>query len=280
MRLRLGARTLDLATPKVMGVINVTPDSFSDGGRHAALADALAAARRMVAEGADLIDVGGESTRPGAAPVPEDEELARVVPVIEALVAELPVPVSVDTCKPGVMRAAVDAGATLINSVDALRTEGALATAASLSVAVCLMHMRGEPRTMQRDPAYRDVVAEVRGFLAERIAAALGAGLGRDALLVDPGFGFGKTLEHNLALFEALPELAALGPPLLVGVSRKAMVGAITGRPVEQRAVGSAVAAALAVGRGARVVRVHDVGATRDALAIGAALGRGERHRA
>jgi len=277
MRLVLGAHTLDLATPRIMGVLNLTPDSFSDGGRHQALDAALARARRMVAEGADLIDVGGESTRPGAVPVGADAELARVVPVIAALVAELPVPVSIDTTKPEVMRAAVAAGATMINSVDALRAPGALAAAVALGVPVCLMHMQGEPRTMQREPDYGDVVAEVRGFLAARIAAALAAGVARAALLVDPGFGFGKTLAHNLALFDALPELAALGPPLLVGVSRKAMVGALTGRPVEERAVGSAVAAAFAVRRGARLVRVHDVAATRDALAIAAALGRGER---
>jgi dihydropteroate synthase len=273
MRLALGAHTLDLTTPRIMGVLNVTPDSFADGGRFVATDDALAQARAMVAAGADLIDVGGESTRPGAAPVAVDEELARVVPVIERLVAELAVPVSIDTTKPEVMRAAVAAGATLINSVDALRAPGALAAAAAAGVPVCLMHMQGEPRTMQRDPRYGDVVGEVAAFLRERLAAAAAAGIAPEAVLLDPGLGFGKTLDHNLALLRGLPALAALGRPLVVGVSRKRMIGDLTGRAVEDRAVGSAVAAAFAVARGAQVVRAHDVAATRDALRIAAALG-------
>jgi dihydropteroate synthase len=272
MRLALGAHTLDLATPRIMGVLNVTPDSFSDGGRFASVDAALAQARAMVEAGADLIDVGGESTRPGAAPVGADEELARVMPVVERLAAELAVPISIDTCKPAVMRAAVAAGAALINSVDALREPGALAAAAAAGVPVCLMHMQGEPRTMQRDPRHGDVIGEVVAFLRERVAAAAAAGIAEDAILLDPGLGFGKALEHNLALLRGLPALAALGRPLVVGASRKRMIGDLTGRPVEDRAVGSAVAAAFAVARGAHIVRAHDVAATRDALRVAAAL--------
>jgi len=275
--LKVGARTLDLATPRIMGVLNVTPDSFSDGGRFTGLDAALERARAMVEEGADLIDVGGESTRPGAVPVAEGEELARVIPVIERLASELPVAVSVDTRKPAVMRAAVDAGATMINAVDALRTEGALTAAASLGVPVCLMHMQGEPATMQREPRYADVVAEVGAFLVERARAAEQAGVPADAVLFDPGIGFGKTLAHNLELLRRLPELARLGRPLVVGVSRKRLIGDLTGRPLEARAVGSAVAAAFAVARGACIVRAHDVAATRDALRIAMALAQESR---
>lgn len=272
MRLTLGARTLDLATPRIMGVLNVTPDSFSDGGRFVAVDAALAQARAMLAAGADLIDVGGESTRPGAEPVTAAQELERVVPIVERLAAEIDAPISIDTVKPEVMRAAVAAGATLVNSVDALRVPGALAAAAACGVPVCLMHMQGEPRTMQREPRYDDVVEEVAAFLRERAAAAVAAGVAPDAILLDPGLGFGKTLAHNLALLRGLPMLAALGRPLLVGASRKRMIGDLTGRPVEERVVGSAVVAAFAVARGARVVRVHDVAETRDALRIAVAL--------
>jgi dihydropteroate synthase len=272
--LRCGSHTFDLSQPRVMGILNVTPDSFSDGGHHAGLEQALRRARAMVAEGADLIDVGGESTRPGARPVSVQEELDRVIPVIEALAPDLPVPMSIDTSKPEVMRAAVAAGAGLINDVTALRRPGALAVAAGLGVPVCLMHMQGEPGTMQRDPAYGDVVAEVREFLAARLAACVAAGIPRERLLVDPGFGFGKTLAHNLALLRGLPRLAALGVPVLVGLSRKSMIGALLGdAPVGDRVHGSVAAAVLAAERGAAIVRVHDVGATVQALRVLAAVG-------
>lgn len=233
---------------------------------------ALRRAEQMVAEGADLIDVGGESTRPGAAAVAAVDECRRVAPIIEALAVRLPVPISVDTSKPEVMRAAAAAGATLINDVRALRAPGALEAAAALDLPVCLMHMQGEPRTMQADPAYGDVVAEVRAFLDERIAACLEVGMARERLLIDPGFGFGKHLAHNLALLAQLPALAQLGPPVLVGMSRKSMLGALTGRPVEARLPASLAAAVIAASSGARLLRVHDVAATVDALKVVAAV--------
>jgi dihydropteroate synthase len=251
-----------------MGILNVTPDSFSDGGDFLDLAAALGHARAMVAAGADLIDVGGESTRPGAAPVDLEEELPRVIPVIEALAAALPVPISVDTSKPEVMAAAVAAGAGMINDVRALAAPGALEAAADLGVPICLMHMRGEPRSMQRAPRYGDVVEEVRAFLTRRIDACMGAGIPRDRLLVDPGFGFGKTLDHNLALLARLRELADVGAPILVGISRKSMLGAVTGRGVGERLPASLAAAVLAAERGADILRVHDVAATVDALNV------------
>ncbi len=272
MRLDCNGRTLDLGRPAVMGILNVTPDSFSDGGRFASVEAAVERALAMEAEGAAIVDVGGESTRPGAEPVPVEEELARVVPVIEALRDRLSIPVSVDTTKPEVMEAAVAAGAGFINDVNALRAPGALEKAAELGVPVCLMHMRGTPRTMQQAPEYDDVVAEVRAFLAERMAACRAVGIADTRLVLDPGFGFGKTLEHNLALLRRLPELAGLGAPLLAGISRKSMIGALTGRPVEERLAGSLAAAVLAVERGARLVRVHDVAATVDALKVAGAV--------
>jgi dihydropteroate synthase len=258
---------LDLSTPIVMGILNVTPDSFSDGGRFRALDAALAQARQMAAEGAAIIDVGGESTRPGAAPVTVEEELARVLPVIERLADELPVPVSIDTSKPEVMRAAVRAGAGFINDVAALRRPGALHAAAELGVPVCLMHMQGEPRSMQQAPHYDDVVSEVRDFLSERVAICAQAGIPRARLLIDPGFGFGKTLEHNLTLLARLDALADTGLPLLVGVSRKSFLGALLGdAPVEARLNAGLAAAVLAVERGARIIRTHDVRPTVEAL--------------
>ena len=263
---------IDLSRPRVMGILNVTPDSFSDGGRFASPAAALAQARRMVAEGAALIDVGGESTRPGAAAVSEQEELDRVIPVIEALRAELPAVISVDTSKAAVMRAAVAAGAGLINDVRALREEGALAAAAELAVPVCLMHMQGEPRTMQDAPHYDDVAAEVGAFLRERLRVCEQAGISRARLLIDPGFGFGKRLADNLSLFKRLGDLAALGAPLVVGVSRKAMIGAVLEVPVEQRLYGSIALAALAAVQGAAVIRAHDVAATVQAVNMAAAV--------
>lgn len=272
MHLRLKSRVLDLGAPVVMGVLNVTPDSFSDGGRHATVDAAVARAKEMAAEGARIIDVGGESTRPGAPPVSEAEELARVLPVIERLRREVDPVVSVDTMKPAVMRAACAAGAELINDVMALRAPGALEAARDTGAAVCLMHMQGEPRTMQQAPAYGDVVSEVREFLAQRAAACVAAGIARERLVLDPGLGFGKTLEHNLRLLAQLEELVALGLPVLVGASRKSMLGQLTGAPVDARLHAGLAAAALAVWHGARLIRSHDVRATMDALKVTAAV--------
>lgn len=274
LMLDCGGRLLRLDRPRIMGVLNVTPDSFSDGGRFAGVKGALERARKMVADGADLIDVGGESTRPGAEPVPLAEELERVIPVLRALHGALDVPLSVDTSKPAVMRAAVAAGAGLINDVNGLRAEGAMDAVAETGAAVCVMHMQGTPRSMQERPHYDDVVAEVGAFLSRQADALLAHGVARERILLDPGFGFGKTLEHNIALFHGLPKLAALGYPLLVGVSRKSMIGALLGgRPVTDRLVGSVTAALLAARTGACILRVHDVRETADALAIDAALG-------
>ena len=256
-----------------MGILNLTPDSFSDGGRFLARDAALRHAESMVQEGAAIIDIGGESTRPGAMPVSVDEELSRVVPVIEALAGEIPVPLSVDTSKPEVMSEAVSAGAGMVNDVLALRHDGAVETAASLQVPICLMHMQGEPRTMQQDPQYRDVVSDVADFLAERVAVCEAAGIGRERLILDPGFGFGKTLTHNLSLLRHLQRLEALGLPLLVGISRKSMIGSLLdGAPVDERVHGSIAAAVLAVARGAAIIRAHDVGQTVDALKVSAAV--------
>jgi dihydropteroate synthase len=251
-----------------MGILNVTPDSFSDGGRFTSPDSVVREAERMVEAGADLLDVGGESTRPGAAPVGLDEELARVIPVIERIAAEIDVTVSVDTSKPGVMREAVRAGAGMINDVMALRAPGALEAAAELAAPVCLMHMQGEPGTMQTAPKYDDVVADISNYLAARATACEAAGIRRDRILLDPGFGFGKTLAHNLALLRGLERFGALGYPLLVGLSRKSMLGAMTGRPVEDRLASSVSAALIAVQRGAHIVRVHDVRETVDALKL------------
>lgn len=268
MPLRLRTRTLDLAAPAVMGVLNLTPDSFSDGGLFLHPDAALAQARRMLEEGATLIDVGGESTRPGAAPVTEQEELDRVVPVIERLHRELACTMSVDTMKPGVMRAACAAGAEMINDVFALRRPGALEAARDTGAAICLMHMQGEPRTMQRAPRYADVVDEVGAFLDERIAACEKAGIAGDRIVIDPGIGFGKTLEHNLCLLARLDVLAARGYPVMIGVSRKSMFKSLLDREPGQRLPGSLAAAAIAVQRGAAIVRAHDVAATVDAVRV------------
>jgi dihydropteroate synthase len=273
MQLRLGQERLDLSRPRIMGVLNRTPDSFSDGGAYTDFDAALGHAHAMLAEGADILDVGGESTRPGAAPVPLEEELRRVLPLVERLAGGLGARVSVDTSKPEVMRAAVMAGAVMINDVYALRQPGALDAAAESGAAVCLMHMLGEPRTMQQDPHYEDVVREVGEFLMERVEACLAAGISRDRIVLDPGFGFGKTLEHNLALLRHLPELAELGYPLLVGLSRKSMLGTLLGgKPVEQRLHASVAAAVSAAHNGADILRVHDVGATVDALKVAMAI--------
>lgn len=274
-QLDCGGRILDLARPRVMGILNATPDSFSDGGRFVDPDQAFDRAVEMVVQGADILDVGGESTRPGASPVSEQEEIDRVLPVIERISRDLNVPISVDTSKPAVMRAAVAAGAGMINDVLALRAPGALEAASALAVPVCLMHMLGEPRTMQSDPVYGDVTGEVRAFLAERIDACVSAGLPREGLLIDPGFGFGKTLDHNLQLMRELERFKTLGVPLLVGVSRKSMIGAILGgAPTDARLHGSVAAAVMAVERGASVIRVHDVKPTVDAIKVVEAVRR------
>ncbi len=268
MLLDCAGRPLDLSSPQVMGILNITPDSFSDGGCHLAPDAALRQAERMVADGAAILDVGGESTRPGAVEVSVDEELARVMPVIERLVATFDVPVSIDTSKPEVMTAAAAAGAGLINDVAALRAPGALTAAAATGLPVCLMHMQGDPRTMQGAPHYNDVVCDIVDFLRQRIAACAAAGIGSERLLLDPGFGFGKTLQHNLILLNRLAEFGRLGLPLLVGISRKSMLGIVTGRAIDQRVTASVAAALMAVERGARIVRAHDVAATVDALRL------------
>jgi len=262
-----------------MGILNVTPDSFSDGGRlfdgsrvdvHRAVEHGLA----MVAAGADLIDVGGESTRPGARDVSEAEEIERVVPIVAALAAAVNVPISIDTSKAGVISAALKAGVSMVNDVRALQEPGALEAAASSSAAICLMHMQGAPRTMQHDPHYIDVVVEVRDFLAARVAACEQAGVARDRIVIDPGIGFGKRLEHNLALLAAVPALRQLGLPVLIGASRKSMLGRLLGRGVEQRLAGSLALATAAVLGGASILRVHDVSETVDAVRVAAALRR------
>ncbi|MDJ0777509.1 MAG: dihydropteroate synthase [Gammaproteobacteria bacterium] len=261
------------ANLQVMGVVNATPDSFSDGGRFASPEQALAQAKLLIDEGADILDIGGESTRPGAREVALEIEIERTVPLIRAIREFSDLPISIDTNKPAVMRAAVEAGATLINSIWALRLDDSLAVAADLGVPVCLMHMRGTPRTMQQDPVYDDVVSEVYDFLAGRIEAAVAAGVHESDIIVDPGFGFGKTIEHNLMLLQSLARFRALGVPLLVGLSRKSTIGKITGKPVEDRLFGSIAAAVIAAMSGADILRVHDVGPTVDALAMVRAVG-------
>ena len=263
-----GGRELRLDRARIMGVVNVTPDSFSDGGAHADTAAAVAHALKLAEEGADLLDIGGESTRPGAGEVPLEEELRRVVPVVERLAKECALPISVDTSKPEVMRAAVAAGAGLVNDPWALRRDGALDAAAALGVPVCLMHMQGTPQDMQDDPRYDDVVAEVHSFFTQRLFACEMGGIPKKKMLVDPGFGFGKTLEHNLVLLRQLARFAELGVPVLAGLSRKGMIGKLTGRGVDARVHGSVAAALIAVQNGAMLVRVHDVAATADALAV------------
>jgi dihydropteroate synthase len=267
---------LPLARPLIMGVVNVTPDSFSDGGHHSTFGAALAHALRLVEEGADILDIGGESTRPGATDVTLDEELQRVVPLVESLARE-GVPLSVDTSKPEVMRAAIGAGAAIINDVHALQSPGAVDAVADSDCGVVLMHMQGVPRTMQMAPRYEDVVAEVRVFLRERLGVLEAAGIPHERIALDPGFGFGKTVEHNFTLLRELQRFASLGCPVVAGLSRKSMLGAVTGRAVGERAAASVVGAVLAAERGARVLRVHDVAATRDGLRVWEAMqGQGE----
>lgn len=259
---------LNFSRPQVMGILNLTPDSFSDGGRYLVRDAALRRAEQMIIAGADIIDIGGESTRPGAQPVSESEEIDRVVPLVEAIASRFDIPVSIDTSKPGVMTAAVAAGAAMINDVRALCEEGAVAAAVAAAVPVCLMHMQGEPRSMQGAPAYGDVVAEVMLFLQQRVDVCTGAGIPRERLLIDPGFGFGKTLAHNLTLLNELSRFNALGLPLVVGISRKSMIGAILGKTVDERLYGSLAAAALALWQGAAVIRVHDVAETVDVVKV------------
>jgi len=267
MFLHCGKYKLDLSKPKVMGIVNVTPDSFSDGGKHLALDSAIAHARRLIEDGVDILDIGGESTRPGAAPVSEQEELDRVIPLFEAL-RDISIPISIDTYKPSVMRAAIAVGASMVNDVNALQSEGSLDELAKTNAAVCLMHKQGNPNNMQQHPQYQEIVSEVNTFLHARISVAKASGISTDRLVIDPGFGFGKTLEHNLALLKNLQSFTLIGVPVLVGLSRKSMLGAITGHEVGHRMGASIAAALIAVQRGASIVRVHDVRETVDALRV------------
>jgi dihydropteroate synthase len=271
----VGGRDLDLSRPLVMGIVNVTPDSFSDGGRYLSAPAALEHARRLIDEGADLLDIGGESTRPGAADVSESDEIERVVPLIEAL-RSTSVPLSVDTSKPGVMRAALAAGASIVNDVRAFQEVGAPEAVVGSRCGLVLMHMRGTPRTMQREPSYGNVVQEVSDYLRSRVAALVHVGVAAERIAVDPGFGFGKSVAHNFRLLRELDALTTLGRPVLVGLSRKSMLGAVTGRAVGERVAASVAAAVLAAERGARIVRVHDVAATRDGLRVWAAMRKDE----
>lgn len=267
MILHCGKFRLVLTRPLIMGVVNVTPDSFSDGGHYLRLDAAVDHARRLIDEGADLLDIGGESTRPGAAAVSLDEERRRVLPVLEAL-ASAGVPLSVDTQKPELMRDAVAAGAAMVNDVNGFEAADALAAVSGGSCAICIMHKQGSPQTMQRAPQYINVVSDVHDYLLARVAAAEAAGIARERIVIDPGFGFGKSLEHNLALLRELDRVAATGVPVLAGLSRKSMIGALTGREVGERVFGSVAAALIAAQRGAAILRVHDVAAMRDALAV------------
>jgi len=269
--LRCGRFRLALDRPLVAGVVNVTPDSFSDGGHYLEPSAAIAHAQRLADEGADLIDLGAESSRPGAESVSAEQELSRLMPVLDGLRA-CPIPISIDTTKPEVMRAVIGAGAAMINDIGALRSPGALETVATTDAGVCLMHMQGEPRTMQLEPHYGDVVAEVRAFLAERVAAAEARGIARERIVIDPGFGFGKTIGHNFEMLRNLHRFAEIGVPVMAGWSRKPTLGAVTGREAGERLAASIAAALLAVQHGATIVRVHDVAATRDALAVLAAM--------
>lgn len=268
MKLTCGKFELDLTQPRVMGIVNVTPDSFSDGGKFAVAELAVAHGMELVGHGADILDIGGESTRPGATAVPLDEELRRVIPVIEALAAKANVPISIDTYKPEVMKAAIAAGASIVNDVFALRQPGALDVVAASKTGICLMHSQGTPQTMQLDPQYQDVVREVRDFLRDRLTACEAHGIGRERIVLDPGFGFGKRSVHNVALLRELGTLRELGQPILVGLSRKSVLGQLTGNDVNSRLHASLSAAVISAMKGARIVRVHDVKATVDALRI------------
>ncbi len=268
MRLHCAGRVLDLTRPAVMGVLNVTDNSFSDGGRYHSLEAALAHGAAMVEAGASIVDIGGESTRPGAQPVPLQQELDRVLPVIEALATRIDALISIDTMKPEVMSAAIEAGAGMVNDVYALQAPGALQAVASTSAAICLMHMQGTPRTMQQEPRYDDVVAEVNGFLQQRAGACISAGIDADRIALDPGFGFGKTMEHNLQLLAGLPRITAGPYPVLIGLSRKSMLAKLTGRAVGERLAGSLALHSIGTLHGARIIRAHDVAETKDAVAV------------
>jgi len=270
--LNCNGRTLDLSVPQVMGILNITPDSFSDGGCFLSLSAAIDHASRMIKEGAAIIDIGGESTRPGAEELTVQQELDRVLPVVEALSSRFSVPLSVDTSKPEVMRESVAAGAGMINDVRALAADGAIELIAKLGVPVCLMHMQGQPRTMQQQPRYENVVAEVCSFLKTRAETAIENGIAAEMIVLDPGFGFGKTLEHNRHLLNSLATLTELGYPILVGVSRKSMIGSLLGLPADQRLYGSLAAAVIAVREGAKLVRAHDVRPTLEAITVAAAI--------
>jgi len=267
MPLQCGKFQLDLSHPRVMGIVNVTPDSFSDGGKHLSSQAAIDHAHNLIAEGADILDIGGESTRPGAQPVSEQEELDRVLPVFEGL-RDVAVPISIDTWKPGVMRAALAAGASMVNDINALQAPQALAVLAASDAAICLMHKQGQPDNMQLAPQYTDVVSEVLAFLRSRILATQTAGIARERIVCDPGFGFGKTLLHNLSLLKNITLLAELGVPVLAGLSRKSMLGAIIGRDAGQRQLASVTAALLAVQGGIAIVRAHDVRETVEVLKV------------
>jgi dihydropteroate synthase len=277
MQLICGKFQLDLTTPRVMGIVNVTPDSFSDGGKFAATNLAIAHALKLAEEGADILDIGGESTRPNATPVSLQAELDRVMPVIEALVNQVNIPISIDTYKPQVMQVAISAGASIVNDVRALQEDGALEIVAKSNVGVCLMHMQGMPATMQQNPQYNDVVNDVKSFLAVRLQASIDAGVGASGIVLDPGFGFGKTREHNITLLQNLESFADLGQPLLVGLSRKSVLGQIstgqvTGNDVDARLYASIAASVLSAMKGAKILRVHDVKATVEALKVVSAV--------
>lgn len=268
MILHCGQFKLDLATPRVMGILNVTPDSFSDGGNYSKTDQAITQALNLIEAGADILDIGGESTRPNATPVGLQQELDRVTPVIESLSAEVNIPISIDTYKPAVMRAAIAAGASIVNDVKALQEDGALEVVAASEVAVCLMHMQGTPQTMQEDPHYEDVVSEVSDFLLARVNACKKAGINKNRLLIDPGFGFGKTRHHNITLIQKLDAFSQLGLPMLVGLSRKSVLGQVTGNDVDVRLYASVAAAVISAMQGAKILRVHDVRATVEALKV------------
>lgn len=272
MKFVCGNYQLDLTRPHVMGIVNVTPDSFSDGGRYLSIERAVSHALQLVEEGADILDIGGESTRPGAIPVALQEELGRIIPVIEALRQVVKVPISIDTYKPEVMRLAIQAGADMVNDVRALQEPGALDIVAASNAGVCLMHMQGTPQTMQIDPVYEDVVAEVQGFLTARLNAALAHGITAERIVLDPGFGFGKRTVHNIALIQQLTQLTTIGRPLLIGLSRKSVLGAITGNDEQQRLYAGIAASVISAMKGAKILRVHDVKATVDALKVVAAI--------
>jgi dihydropteroate synthase len=272
MKLHCGQFKLDLASPRVMGILNVTPDSFSDGGHFSQTDQAIEHAFKLIDEGADILDVGGESTRPNAIPVSLQQELNRVIPVIEALANKINIPISIDTYKPAVMRAAIDAGASIVNDVKALQEEGALDAVANSDVGVCLMHMQGTPQSMQDNPNYSDVVKDVSDFLIKRIGICEKSGIVKERILIDPGFGFGKTRAHNITLIQQLNTLTQLGFPMLVGLSRKSVLGQVTGSDVDARLHASVAAAVISVMKGANVVRVHDVKATVEALKVVTAI--------